>query len=30
VEPAYKDRLRLIEFAGDFLPEARPQVFIHL
>jgi len=30
VEPAYKDRLRLIEFAGDFLPEARPQVLIHL
>ena len=30
MEPAYKDGLRLIEFAGDFLPEARPQVFIHL
>jgi len=30
VEPAYKDGLRLIEFAGDFLPEAGPQVFIHL
>ena len=30
VKPAYKDRLRLIEFAGDFLPQAGPQVFIHL
>jgi hypothetical protein len=30
MEPAYKDWLRLIEFAGDPLPEARPQVLIHL
>jgi len=30
MKPAYKNGLRLVEFAGDFLPEARPQVFIHL
>jgi hypothetical protein len=30
MKPAHKNGLRLIEFAGDFLPEARPQVFIHL
>jgi len=30
MKPAHKDGLRLIELAGDFLPEARPQVFIHL
>ena len=30
MEPAYKDGLRLIEFAGDLLPQAGPQVFIHL
>lgn len=30
MKPAHKDWLRLIEFAGDFLPETGPQVFIHL
>ena len=30
MKPAHKDGLRLIEFAGDFLPQAGPQVFIHL
>jgi len=30
MKPAYKNGLRLVEFAGDFLPEARPQVLIHL
>ena len=30
MKPAHKDGLRLIELAGDFLPEAGPQVFIHL
>ena len=30
MKPAYEDGLRLIEFAGDLLPEARPQVLIHL
>ena len=30
MKPAHKNGLRLIEFAGDFLPQAGPQVFIHL
>jgi len=29
VEPAHKDGLWLIEFAGDFLAETGPQVFVH-